>query len=362
MYNQASRLQTYILVSLVSELKKSHIDDVFQQREGDIRCRSASNQGQVRFRKLCDLLVTDGDAPPRACGFCTSPSPSLPPPSSAMAQWGQGQPGYQYPMQTGFQPANPQYQQNPQFQQPNLQFQQNPQFQPGYGQPGSGILPQRTGYLVNQGMQPQQTGFPGNGVMQAQPTGYPGPGSNFSSALRPAPPPPVPPIPAQYQQNQGNFLQPQQQPQQSRGFLSPSPGLGGPGLSAIQPQQTGYPAARPLVPQVTGYMDPRLQMMSSTFLPMNPSTPYSAGGAPQLPSQLLPGGLSLQQSFQQHNQEVKGTAAPRVPWALSKQEKKNYDNIFRAWDTHGDGFISGQTALDVFGQSDLSKDDLARIW
>ncbi len=78
MYNQASRLQTYILVSLVSELKKSHIDDVFQQREGDIRCRSASNQGQVRFRKLCDLLVTDGDAPPRACGFCTSTSPSLP--------------------------------------------------------------------------------------------------------------------------------------------------------------------------------------------------------------------------------------------------------------------------------------------
>ncbi|KAK0492066.1 hypothetical protein EDD18DRAFT_1080080 [Armillaria luteobubalina] len=273
-----------------------------------------------------------------------------------MAQWGQGQPGFQYPMQTGFQPTNPQYQQNPQFQQP--QFQQNPQFQPGYGPPGSGVLPQRTGYPVNQGMQPQPTGFPGNGAMQPQPTGYPGPGSNFSSAMRPAPPPPVPPIPAQYQQNQSSFLQ----PQQSRGFLSPSPGLGGPGLSAIQPQQTGYPAARPLVPQVTGYMDPRLQMMSSTFLPMNPSTPYSAGGAPQLPSQLLPGGLSLQQSFQQHNQEVKGTAAPRVPWALSKQEKKNYDNIFRAWDTHGDGFISGQTALDVFGQSGLSKDDLARIW
>ncbi|KAK0229119.1 hypothetical protein EDD85DRAFT_136470 [Armillaria nabsnona] len=119
-----------------------------------------------------------------------------------MAQWGQGQPGYQYPMQTGFQPASPQFQQNPQFQQPNLQF------QPGYGQPGSGILPQRTGYPVNQGMQPQQTGFPGNGVMQAQPTGYLGPGSNFSLALRPAPPPPVPPIPAKYQQNQSNFLQP----------------------------------------------------------------------------------------------------------------------------------------------------------
>lgn len=42
-----------------------------------------------------------------------------------MAQWGQGQQqGFQYPMQTGFQPANPQFQQNPQFQPQNPQFQQ----------------------------------------------------------------------------------------------------------------------------------------------------------------------------------------------------------------------------------------------
>lgn len=71
--------------------------------------------------------------------------------------------------------------------------------------------------------------------------------------------------------------------------------------------------------------------------------------------------VPLQQSFQQHNAQ-RGTAAPRIPWALSKSEKKSYDSIFRAWDVKGTGFISGETALEVFGQSGLSKDDLARIW
>jgi hypothetical protein len=103
-------------------------------------------------------------------------------------------------------------------------------------------------------------------------------------------------------------------------------------------------------------------MMSTTFMPMSNSAPYSAGGAPQLAPQQSQGGLSLQQSFQQHNQAQRGTVAPKVPWALSKAEKKNYDAIFRAWDSQSTGFISGQVALEVFGQSGLDKQDLARIW
>ncbi|CCM04566.1 uncharacterized protein FIBRA_06747 [Fibroporia radiculosa] len=133
--------------------------------------------------------------------------------------------------------------------------------------------------------------------------------------------------------------------------------------SPLTAQPTGYAGGgmRPLVPQATGFVDPRLQMMSSTFLPANPSTPYNPAGAPQL-QQLPVGGLSLQQSFQQHNQAQRGNAAPKVPWALSKAEKKNYDQIFRAWDVSGTGFISGQTALEVFGQSGLDKNDLAKVW
>jgi actin cytoskeleton-regulatory complex protein PAN1 len=112
---------------------------------------------------------------------------------------------------------------------------------------------------------------------------------------------------------------------------------------------------------MTGFIDPRLQMISSSFMPTNLSNPY-AGGSLQLPSMQQPGGLSLQQSFQQMNQETRGTAAPRVPWALSKGEKKSYDQIFRAWDSADTGFIDGKTALEVFGQSGLDRNDLAKIW
>ncbi|KAI0044289.1 hypothetical protein FA95DRAFT_1497317 [Auriscalpium vulgare] len=236
-----------------------------------------------------------------------------------MAQWGQGQPGYQYPQQTGF--PN----QNSGFQQQN------------FGQ----LAPQPTGFPGQRPggfQQPQQTGFPGGGPgLLPQQTGFPGMGGGFQQQQQQRPPvPPVPPIPSQFQQPQ-------------------------------QPQQTGFPGQgggmQPLVPQATGFVDPRLVMMSSTFLPANMSPPYNPAGAPQLlqPQQQL-GGLSLQQSFQQHNQEVKGTSAPRVPWALSKAEKKSYDQIFRAWDTTGTGFIDGATAIEVFGQSGLDRNDLARVW
>ena len=53
---------------------------------------------------------------------------------------------------------------------------------------------------------------------------------------------------------------------------------------------------------------------------------------------------------------------PKVPWTLSKQEKKDYDQIFRAWDVSGEGFISGEMAREVFGQSGLGQNDLIKIW
>lgn len=272
-----------------------------------------------------------------------------------MAQWGQG---FQYPAQTGFNPQQPQFQQGFQ-QQPGLAPQPTGypgQRPPGFQQPQPtgfpGIQqPQQTGFGLQQGgFQPQQTGFQG---LQPQQTGF----QPSTFQRRPAPPPPpVPPIPSQFQQ----------QNVQPSGFL----GVGGqsrfgnPSPSPLTAQPTGYLGGgglQPLMPQMTGFIDPRLQMMSSTFLPANPTAPYNPAGAPQLQQQPL-GGLSLQQSFQQHNQNQRGTAAPKVPWALSKAEKKSYDQIFRAWDTRGEGFITGQTALEVFGQSGLDKNDLAKVW
>ncbi|KAH9890504.1 hypothetical protein C8Q73DRAFT_651881 [Cubamyces lactineus] len=279
-----------------------------------------------------------------------------------MAQWGQG---YQYPMQTGF---------NPQQQQFQPQLAPQPTGFPGQRPPGF-QQPQQTGFPGQQGFQqPQQPGFPGaQGFQQPQQTGFPGqqlqpqptgfPGSNFQQQQRP-PPPPVPPIPSQFQQ------QPQQLQQnvQSSGFLSAQQPANrflntSTGLSPLSAQPTGFPGGsglRPLMPQVTGFVDPRLQMMANTFLPANTSAPYNAAGMPQFQQQQS--GFSLQQSFQQHNQAQQGNTAPKIPWALSKAEKKNYDQIFRAWDSGNTGFISGQTALEVFGQSGLDRNDLAKIW
>jgi hypothetical protein len=282
-----------------------------------------------------------------------------------MSQW--GQPGFQYPMQTGYPGAQPQ----PQFQ-PAQQLNHTAQFQPPQGSFGAQPSAPRLG--AGFGGLAQPTGFPGvrpQGLQQPQQTGF-----GFQQHH---PPPPIPPLPASYQQNAPP--PPPPVPQQQPSFLNPNQSrLGGPSASSFgapslvaQPtgvgllsQPTGFAGRAPasLVPQVTGFVDPRLQMMSSSFMPANVSSPYMSGGAPQLaplPQQQL-GGLSLQQSFQHHNQTHGRGTAPKVSWALSKAEKKQYDQIFRAWDAQGTGFISGQTALEVFEQSGLDRNDLARIW
>jgi hypothetical protein len=158
-------------------------------------------------------------------------------------------------------------------------------------------------------------------------------------------------------------------------------GMGGGGLMA---QPTGMGGLRP---QPTGFHDPRLQTMMQSFMPSNLSQvchssltphfgapfrtrfrshahahatqPFAASGAPQFnPGQQQ---QPLQQTFQSllQNPQVK---TPKVPWTLSRQEKKDYDQIFRAWDVKGDGFISGETAIEVFGQSGLGQEDLMKIW
>jgi hypothetical protein len=52
----------------------------------------------------------------------------------------------------------------------------------------------------------------------------------------------------------------------------------------------------------------------------------------------------------------------KVAWAITKEEKKIYDDLFRAWDGFRKGFISGETAIEIMGQSGLNRNDLERIW
>src|ERR1700722_11183321 len=175
----------------------------------------------------------------------------------AMSQWQQPQPGFQYPLQTGYSGPSPgpPLQQNPQFQQ-NSQFQpQNPQlYQQQQGIQPPTILVQPTGFV---GQRPLQTGF-----QQPQPTGFMGQ----------VPLQTVPPLPLQASQPT-NFVG--QRPLQA-GFQ--------------QPQPTGFVAQRPLQ---TGFQQPQPTSFSSLYTP---------GSLPQLPSQQFPWG-GLQQSFQQQSNE-----------------------------------------------------------
>jgi hypothetical protein len=39
-----------------------------------------------------------------------------------------------------------------------------------------------------------------------------------------------------------------------------------------------------------------------------------------------------------------------------------YDGIFQAWDGLGKGYIGGETAIEIFSQSGLAREDMERIW
>ncbi|KAI0879219.1 hypothetical protein GGS24DRAFT_233088 [Hypoxylon argillaceum] len=160
---------------------------------------------------------------------------------------------------------------------------------------------QITGFPGQQmGMQPQQTGFPG-GIGNPQQTGYNGPR------------PPMPPMPT--------------------GF---SGGLSAPPAAPLNAQPTGRPGQWGLV-----------------------NTP--ASGLPNIDA--LHARMMPQAGREQQSYTTAGLAGNAViPWAITKDEKTRYDQLFQAWDGLGKGFIGGDQAIEIMGQSGLDKTDLERIW
>ncbi|GAA5957438.1 hypothetical protein JCM21900_003306 [Sporobolomyces salmonicolor] len=218
----------------------------------------------------------------------------------------------------------------------------------GYGQPQYPQQPlqaQPTGYMPQ--LQPQRTGFaPQPQFQQPQPTGY----LPAQGGMRP-------PVPMQPQPTGFAPPMPQMQRPVATGYGAGS-GFG----------QPAYQAPAPLLPQPTGFNAGGLgagvqNQFLSTFMPA-PSIQPSAYMQPQQMQFAGPtaGGPSLQQSFQQSNQAQTGQATVPIPWALTPEEKKRYDQIFRAWDQQGTGFIAGTTSKEVFGQAGLPQDDLMAIW
>lgn len=163
----------------------------------------------------------------------------------------------------------------------------------------TGFPSQPTGF-PGQGMQPQATGFPG-GMNNPQPTGYNGPR------------PPMPPMPT--------------------GFAG---GLAPPSMAPLNAQPTGKPGQWGLVNAPASGL-PNIDALQARMMP--------------------------QQGREQQNYTTAGLSGNAViPWAITKDEKTRYDQLFRAWDGLGKGFIGGDQAIEIMGQSGLEKTDLERIW
>lgn len=170
-------------------------------------------------------------------------------------------------------------------------------------------------------------------------------------------------------------------PTQQTGFMGQSQGLqpqqtGFPGTQGLQSQQTGFPGAQ--APQATGYNGPRPPMppMPTGFAggmtaPLNAQPTGMPGqwGLVNTPASGLPNIDALQARMMPQAGREQGTFTTAglqgnavIPWAITKDEKTRYDQLFRAWDGLHKGFIGGDAAIEIFGQSGLEKPDLERIW
>ena len=184
--------------------------------------------------------------------------------------------------------------------------------------------------------------------------------------------------------------QPQQSNSQLLSQLTPQPTgyQGPPGIQVQQTAQTNLPS---LQPQATGYIQSNVGGYTGPRPPMPPMptgfgaslTPNMTGIAPlnsqptgrlgqwglvNAPTTGLPNIDTLRQRMMpQSGREGGFTTAglqgnANVPWAVTKDEKRIYDDLFKAWDGFNRGYITGDQAIEIFGQSGLEKSDLEKIW
>ncbi|KZF26858.1 hypothetical protein L228DRAFT_243383 [Xylona heveae TC161] len=164
-------------------------------------------------------------------------------------------------------------------------------------------------------------------------------------------------------QPQPTGFQPQFQ-QQSSGLQPQQTGF-------VNPQATGFSGPRPPMPPMPTGLGSNLSPNQTGLAPLNaqPTGVPGQWGLVNAPSTGLPNISALQQRMMpQAGREggsyttagLSGNAT--VPWAVTKDEKKIYDQLFKAWDGFNKGFIGGDVAIEIFGQSGLEKPDLERIW
>lgn len=171
-------------------------------------------------------------------------------------------------------------------------------------------------------------------------------------------------------------------PPQPTGFSNQQPSFTPQSTGFQQPQQMGFQqnlqvagfqgARPPMPPMPTGYgstLSPS-QTGNQPPMPLNAQPTGRPGqwGLANTPASGLPNIDALQQRMMpQPGREggytttgLSGTAT--VPWAVTKDEKKIYDGLFKAWDGFNKGFLGGDVAIEVMGQSGLPQSDLEKIW
>ena len=171
----------------------------------------------------------------------------------------------------------------------------------------------------------------------------------------------IPPQPTGFGNQQTGFAsQPTGFQQQQTGFQQSAPGTGYQGpRPPMPPMPTDYGSS--LSPAQTGIQQP---------MPLNAQPTGRPGqwGLVNAPASGLPNIDALQQRMMpQAGREGGFTTAglsgsATVPWAVTKDEKKIYDQLFKAWDGFNKGFIGGDVAIEVMGQSGLPKVDLEKVW
>ena len=170
-------------------------------------------------------------------------------------------------------------------------------------------------------------------------------------------------------------------PPQPTGFGNQQPGFI-PQPTGFQQQQTGFQQNA----QATGYQGPRPPMPPMPTSYGSSLSPSQTGNQPPIPLNAQPtgrpgqwglvnapaSGLPNIDALQQRMMPQAGreggyttaglSGSATVPWAVTKDEKKIYDQLFKAWDGFNKGFIGGDVAIEVMGQSGLPKTDLEKIW
>ena len=139
-----------------------------------------------------------------------------------------------------------------------------------------------------------------------------------------------------------------------------------------KPESGGYSGPRPLLPPMPSSYTSNISpsQTGGQVLPLSAQPTGRPGqwGFVNAPATGLPNIDALQQRMMpQPGREGGYTTAglsgsATVPWAVTKDEKSIYDQVFKAWDGFNKGYIGGDVAIEVMSKSGLPKTDLEKIW